>query len=38
MLAWLLIFGQVIVCAAVANSVWAEYRAERRAQEESAAA
>jgi membrane protein len=30
-LAWLLIIGQVIVSAAFVNSVWAEYRARRRA-------
>jgi uncharacterized BrkB/YihY/UPF0761 family membrane protein len=29
-LAWLLIIGQVIVCGALVNSVWAEYRARRR--------
>jgi membrane protein len=30
-LAWLLIIGQVIVSAALINSVWSEYRARRRA-------
>ncbi len=30
-LAWLLIIGQVIVCGALVNSVWAEYRARQRA-------
>jgi uncharacterized BrkB/YihY/UPF0761 family membrane protein len=30
-LAWLLIIGQVIICGALVNSVWAEYRARRRA-------
>ena len=30
-LAWLLIIGQVIICGAFVNSVWAEYRARRRA-------
>ena len=29
-LAWLLIIGQVVVCGAFTNSVWAEYRARRR--------
>jgi membrane protein len=29
-LAWMLIVGQVIVCACVANSIWSDFRARRR--------
>jgi uncharacterized BrkB/YihY/UPF0761 family membrane protein len=29
-LGWLLIIGQVIVCSALVNSVWADYRIQRR--------
>ena len=29
-LAWLLVIGQVIICGALVNSVWADYRAGRR--------
>ncbi|HEY2281800.1 MAG TPA: YhjD/YihY/BrkB family envelope integrity protein [Streptosporangiaceae bacterium] len=33
-LAWLLLVGQVIICGALVNSVWAEYRASRRRPDE----
>jgi hypothetical protein len=32
MLAWLLLIGQLIVSAALANSIWSDYRTDRRQQ------
>ncbi len=35
MLAWLLLMGQLIVSSALANSVWSDFRSDRRAQVQS---
>jgi uncharacterized BrkB/YihY/UPF0761 family membrane protein len=37
MLAWLLLIGQLIVSAALANSIWSDYRTDRRGEQASSA-